>query len=158
MTTLTQLAASTAVAALVVLTPALVGAAAPAHATPSQGVTTETLGQVPLSGSVLPEPAGHSALPAQVTATLRRIVIAPGGTTGWHHHLGHVAGVVVSGTLTRQLDDCSWQTSPAGSMVSETPDSDHVGLNLGPEPVVLEVLYLLPEGAPFSTDAPAHCS
>ncbi|MFE3293601.1 cupin domain-containing protein [Rhodococcus sp. NPDC059234] len=151
LTAIAQLAAPSAVAALVVV------GAAPAHATPSQGVTAETLGQVPLSGALLPDPAGHSPLPAQVTATLRRIVIAPGGTTGWHHHLGHVAGVVVSGTLTRQLDDCSLQTSPAGSLLSETPDSDHVGRNLGTEPVVLQVLYLLPEGAPFSTDAPARC-
>lgn len=132
--------------------------AAPAQATPPDGVTAETLAQFQVPGAWLPgPPPGHAALPGQVTATLRRIVIAPGGSTGWHHHPGHVTGVVTSGTLTRELADCSRETSPAGSPVSEDPGGAHVGRNLGTEPVVLQVLYLLPEGAAFSIDSPAAC-
>lgn len=151
-TTFAKLAAPAALAS------ALLGAVAPAHATPSQGVTAETLTQFEIPGSWLPgPPAGHPAVPEQVSTTLRRIVIAPGGSTGWHHHRGHVQGLVAEGTLTRVFADCSQQASPAGSWVTEEPTGDHVGRNLGTTPVVLLVTYALPDGEPFSQDAPAHC-
>jgi len=43
----------------------------------------------------------------------------------------------------------------AGSSLTEPAGSDHVhiGRNLGTTPLVLDVLYVLPHGAPFSEDA-----
>ncbi|GAA3680801.1 hypothetical protein GCM10022267_79450 [Lentzea roselyniae] len=38
---------------------------------------------------------------------------------------------------------------PAGA------DHVHIGKNLGGEPVVLKVVYVLPSGSPLSDDAPA---
>jgi quercetin dioxygenase-like cupin family protein len=87
---------------------------------------------------------------------VRRIVIPPGGTTGWHYHLGELVAVVLSGTLTRQLDDCSIRTSPAGQAFVEAAGRNHVhiGRNLGAEPVELYVTYLIPAGAPLSIERP----
>lgn len=134
------------------------GLTAPASATPPSGVTAETLAELELAPSLLPPPPpGHPPLPEETEGTLRRIVIDPGGSTGWHHHNGHVQGIVVSGTLTRVLADCSRAVSPPGSWVTEDPGGDHVGLNLGPDPVVLLVTYLLPDDEPFADDAPARC-
>ncbi|MFE7777317.1 cupin domain-containing protein [Streptomyces sp. NPDC057445] len=92
---------------------------------------------------------------------VRTITVAPGGSTGWHHHPGQLIAVVKSGTLTRTLADCSVETTPAGTTFIEPAGHEHrhIGRNLGSEPVVLYVTYLLPAGAPLSVDedAPAGC-
>jgi quercetin dioxygenase-like cupin family protein len=87
--------------------------------------------------------------------TVREIMIAPGGSTGWHYHAGEVLAVVQAGTLTRQLDDCSEVTTPAGQTFIEPAGQQHVhiGRNLGTEPVVLYVAYVLPTGSPLALDA-----
>lgn len=148
-TTFSQLAAITAVCAL--------GTAAPALATPASGVSVQTLTQFDVPGALMPTPPGHPPTTGTVEVAVRRLEIAPGGTTGWHSHAGHVNGMVVSGTLTRVMADCTRMTSPAGSTVAETPDADHVGLNTGTTPVVVMLVTMLPKGAPLLTDAPAHC-
>jgi hypothetical protein len=63
---------------------------------------------------------------------------------------------VQSGTLTRTMADCSVEVATAGQSFVEPDGANHVhiGRNLGTEPVVLYVTYLLPEGAPLSVDAP----
>jgi len=81
---------------------------------------------------------------------------APGGSTGWHYHDGQVIAVVKSGTLTRTLHDCSTEATSAGASFVEPagPDRTHIGRNLGTEPVVLLVTYVLPAGRPLSRDVP----
>lgn len=131
--------------ALLGLTPAVAGA------TPPSGVTAETLahesfplvpGSVELEGTDI---------------TARKITIAPGGTTGWHYHDGPVYAYVESGVLTRTLHDCSQVTTPAGEIIAEDVDGNHVheGTNVGAVPVVLYALYIEPPGKPFAEDAPA---
>ncbi|WP_405732336.1 cupin domain-containing protein [Streptomyces sp. NBC_01537] len=87
---------------------------------------------------------------------VRTITVEPGGSTGWHYHLGKLIAVVQSGTLTRTMADCSVEVATAGQSFVEPDGANHVhiGRNLGTEPVVLYVTYLLPEGAPLSVDAP----
>ncbi|MFE7325205.1 cupin domain-containing protein [Streptomyces sp. NPDC057565] len=89
--------------------------------------------------------------------TFRTITVEPGGSTGWHTHSGQLIAVVKSGTLTRTLDDCSVEVTPAGTSFIEPSGSKHrhIGRNLGTEPVVLWVTYLLPEGSALSDDAEA---
>ncbi len=84
------------------------------------------------------------------------ITIAPGGSTGWHYHDGQVIAVVKSGTLTRTVHDCSTEvTSPGGSFVEPAGQNHiHIGRNLGTEPVVLLVAYVLPAGRQLAQDAP----
>ena len=102
----------------------------------------ETLSQATL--------AGHDYVTRQIT-------IAPGGSTGWHWHPGRVFGVIRSGTLTHDSADCSVDgVYPAGAPITEEsgPGHVHVGRNLGPDPVVMWVLYVNPAGQPLVVDAP----
>jgi quercetin dioxygenase-like cupin family protein len=88
---------------------------------------------------------------------LRQITVPPGQSTGWHFHDGTLYGLVEQGTLSHFDAACrSDGVYPAGSSVVEPSGSDHVhiGRNLGDTPVVLDVLYVLPHGAPYSEDAP----
>ncbi|WNI27071.1 cupin domain-containing protein [Streptomyces sp. ITFR-16] len=89
--------------------------------------------------------------------TFRKITIEPGGSTGWHTHRGQLIAVVKAGTLTRTLDDCTVEVSPAGTSFIEPSGKKHrhIGRNLGTEPVVLWVTYLLPKGSELSEDADA---
>ncbi|PRX97961.1 cupin domain-containing protein [Allonocardiopsis opalescens] len=128
--------------ALIALTCAFALALAPAsaQATPPSGVTGTTLGRTTVDGR---------------DYVLREITIAPGGSTGWHHHDGPVYGRVRSGTLTHFVADCSTDgVYGPGSTITEVPDEVHVGRNLGGDPLVLEVLYVLPAGGPLSQDDP----
>ncbi|WP_078843953.1 cupin domain-containing protein [Streptomyces albus] len=121
-----------------------------ASATPGTGV----------SGTVLTEGRSGTTVKAvnrgPTDVTVREITIEPGGTTGWHHHTGPLIAVLKSGTLTRTLADCSVEVSRAGDSFVEPPGRHrpHTGRNLGTEPVVLYVTYVLPAGDPLAVDAP----
>ncbi|MEU4311575.1 cupin [Nocardia sp. NPDC024068] len=124
------------------------GAAALAGATSGSGITSEPLGQVWLPQA---SPAPGTDLVA------RRIVIQPGGSTGWHYHDGPVRGLVVAGTLTHPGPDCVAPEYPAGAVIDEPAGAwnIHAGFNLGAEPVVLYAVYASPAGKPLVQDAPA---
>lgn len=88
---------------------------------------------------------------------LREITIPAGQATGWHYHDGPLYGWVKQGTLSHFDSACAQDgLYPAGSAIREPagPGNVHIGRNLGDTPVVLDVLYVLPHGAPFSEDAP----
>ncbi|GHI84831.1 cupin domain-containing protein [Streptomyces xanthophaeus] len=87
----------------------------------------------------------------------RKIVIAPGGCTGWHYHHVPLYAVVLAGTLTRVLHDRTIEVHPAGTTFVEPAGIGHVhlGHNLGTDPVVLQVTPARPEVTPFSIPSPA---
>ncbi|MGQ4485812.1 cupin domain-containing protein [Streptomyces sp. SAS_281] len=123
-----------------------------AGATPGSGVTATVVAK-----GTSPGPLRVSAPEGRADVTFTTATIAPGGSTGWHTHRGRLIVVVKSGTLTRTLDDCSVEVSPAGTSFVEPSGRNHrhIGRNLGSEPVVLWVTYLLPEGSALSDDAEA---
>jgi quercetin dioxygenase-like cupin family protein len=86
---------------------------------------------------------------------VKTIVIAPGGSTGWHYHPGPLIAVVRSGTLTHYQADCRAHTYRAGQALVEPSGSDevHLGRNLGAVPVVLYATYVDPAGAPLAVAA-----
>ncbi|WP_405688746.1 cupin domain-containing protein [Streptomyces sp. NBC_00057] len=123
-----------------------------AVATPGSGVSGTVVAKGTSVGKLkVKTPNGRTDV------TFRTITVEPGGSTGWHTHSGQLIAVVKSGTLTRTLDDCSVEVTPAGSSFIEPSGSAHrhIGRNLGTEPVVLWVTYLLPEGSALSDDADA---
>jgi quercetin dioxygenase-like cupin family protein len=139
------------VAALVLVA----GMASVAPATPGTGVSGTTLA----TGT---SPDGIVVGSREKTdVAVLEITIAPGGSTGWHYHDGPLIAVVKSGTLIRTLHDCSTEVTSAGASFVEPAGRDkiHIGRNLGTEPVVLLVTYVLPAGRPLSQDAPqpAQC-
>ncbi|WP_256105563.1 cupin domain-containing protein [Streptomyces sp. ODS05-4] len=88
---------------------------------------------------------------------LRQITIPPGQSTGWHFHDGTLRGAVVKGTLSHFDSRCAPDgTYRAGQPLTEPAGAGnvHIGRNLGAGPVVMEILYVLPHGAPLSEDAP----
>ncbi|MFH8475632.1 cupin domain-containing protein [Streptomyces sp. NPDC018000] len=121
-----------------------------AVATPGSGVSGTVVAEGTSAGKLkVKTPNGRTDV------TFRTITVEPGGSTGWHTHSGQLIAVVKSGTLTRTLDDCSVEVTPAGSSFIEPSGADHrhIGRNLGTEPVVLWVTYLLPQGSALSDDA-----
>lgn len=125
---------------------------AAAVATPGSGVSGTVVAEGTSVGKLkVKAPKGRADV------TFRTITVEPGGSTGWHTHRGQLIAVVKSGTLTRTLDDCTVEVTPAGTSFIEPSGAEHrhVGRNLGTEPVVLWVTYLLPEGSPLSDDADA---
>ncbi|MET9966027.1 cupin domain-containing protein [Streptomyces sp. NPDC006356] len=88
---------------------------------------------------------------------LRQITIPAGQSTGWHFHDGTLYGYVEKGTLSHFDSTCkSDGVYTSGSSLTEPSGRQHVhiGRNLGTTPVVLDVLYVLPHGAPLSEDSP----
>jgi quercetin dioxygenase-like cupin family protein len=123
----------------------LAGLSAPgvAYATPGgPGVTGKVIAQSTFGGK---------------DYILREVTIPPGQATGWHFHDGPLYAYVKQGTLSHFDSTCeSDGVYPRGSSLKEPsgPDHVHIGQNLGTADIVLEVLYVLPHGAPFSRDAP----
>ena len=122
---------------------ALGGLAGVSSATPGTGVSAKLLFQKTVGDK---------------DYVVREITIQPGGATGWHFHDGQLYGVVKSGTLTHYDSTCAVDgVYSAGASIAERSGSDyvHIGRNLGTAPMVLDVLYINPAGAPLSQDAPA---
>lgn len=87
----------------------------------------------------------------------REITIAPGGSTGWHSHPGQLLATVKEGVLLHNRADCSVDGFyVAGQTITEKggPGYVHIGRNVGPGPLILQVLYTNPAGAPLADDAP----
>ncbi|AOR36356.1 cupin [Streptomyces fodineus] len=125
------------------LTAATVLTCGTAQATPAgPGVTARIISQTTIDGT---------------DYTLREITVPPGQSTGWHYHDGPLYGVVKQGTLSHFDATCASDgVYRTGSTIQEPagPGHVHIGRNLGDTPLVLDVLYVLPHGAPFSEDAP----
>jgi hypothetical protein len=87
----------------------------------------------------------------------REVTIAPGGNTGWHSHPGRLLGFVKQGILVHNRADCSVDGiyfSGQNVVEDDGPDNVHIGRNGGTYPLVLQILYINPAGAPLSVDAP----
>ncbi|MFI5974177.1 cupin domain-containing protein [Streptomyces sp. NPDC051452] len=126
-----------------VVTAATVLVCGTAQATPpGPGVTARVIRQTTVNGT---------------DYTLREITVPPGQSTGWHYHDGPLYGIVKQGTLSHFDSTCASDgVYPPGSAIQEPAGAGHVhiGRNMGDTPLVLDVLYVLPHGAPFSEDAP----
>lgn len=122
---------------------------AAAQATPGSGVSGAILAQGSMPDRVKIRTAGATDV------IVRHITIQPGGTTGWHYHLGPVLAVVQAGTLTHFDADCTAVSYPTGRSLVEPSGKHHVHMarNLGTVPVELYVTYVDPAGSPLSVDA-----
>jgi quercetin dioxygenase-like cupin family protein len=117
-------------------------APAPAHATPSIGVTAVTLSKQTVDGK---------------DYIVSEITISPNGSSGWHTHQGEIYGVIKSGVLTHYASDCHQDGiyGPGAAITDPTgPEHVHLARNLGTTPLVLDVTYIDPAGAPTSDSAP----
>ncbi|ALO99369.1 MULTISPECIES: cupin domain-containing protein [Streptomyces] len=132
------------------------------------GLAAAAVAGLSLSAAAVPAsatPAGPGVTGTIISKTtigskdyiLRRITLPPGQSTGWHYHDGTLIGYVEQGTLSHFDASCASDgVYKQGHYIKEPAGADHVhiGRNLGTVPVVLDVLYVLPHGAPLSEDAP----
>ena len=81
-----------------------------------------------------------------------RIDIAPGGSSGWHHHPGIVIITVLSGAVTFTHSDCSSKTygpgQPDGAVFVEGGDEPAQASNEGTTPVTSYATFIAPHADP----------
>jgi quercetin dioxygenase-like cupin family protein len=114
----------------------------------------------PVSAVTLTE--GVTSAPFRIRANsdrkvlYRKAVVQPGASTGWHYHVGEEIAVINSGIFTRiDGSDCSVEEyGPGESLVEPVgPDTVHLGINKGTEPVELYVVDIIPTTALTPTTA-----
>jgi quercetin dioxygenase-like cupin family protein len=79
---------------------------------------------------------------------LAKVVIEPGGTTGWHHHPGVALVSVNSGSVTEYDKNCHKSVFKAGEGFFETNAEVHVVHNQGKADAVLYVAFIAPTKTP----------
>jgi quercetin dioxygenase-like cupin family protein len=94
-----------------------------------------------------------------IEVAFQRIVIAPGGTLGWHSHPGPTVVTVRQGTLSfSHAEHCTEEIEYAtGQSFSNLPDEIHLARNEGTQDVVLFAIYFVPLSSPpvaLRTDQP----
>jgi hypothetical protein len=143
--------------------------ATPAMATPPSGFTSTTLAQGQFTEINAfnqfrqPNPP-HLWRSRQRTRGLSdgyvlNNVWQPGGTTGWHTHLGHTLIIVTAGTVTAYEGNdpsCTPTVYTTGmTFVDEGGDHVHIVRNEGDVEAQVIAVRLIPTGQPGRIDAPA---
>jgi quercetin dioxygenase-like cupin family protein len=133
--------------ALVVAALALVVGAA--LATTPKGVTPTPLTRATL-GKFEAENNGIEVESQRTSAdfALAKVVIEPGGTTGWHHHPGVALVSVNSGSVTEYDKNCHKSVIKAGEGFVESNSEVHVVRNRGKANAVLYVTFIAPTKTP----------
>lgn len=127
-----------------------------ALATPMMGSRLEFLGRGTVADKVKVN-IGDIKLQTKgpVDFMVNRLIIEPGGHTGWHSHPGPNLVTVVSGTVTSYDADCSSRTYTAGQAFVDPGEHVHIMRNSGSGQAVLLVTSILPVGAGLRIDEPA---
>jgi quercetin dioxygenase-like cupin family protein len=80
----------------------------------------------------------------------QRIVIAPGGTLGWHSHPGPTVVTILRGTMSfYHAEDCTQEIEYGpGKSFSNLPSEIHLARNEGTEELVVYAFYFVPAQTP----------
>ena len=94
---------------------------------------------------------------------IAKVVLKPGGSTGWHHHPGVTLVSVASGTVTEYDKKCEKSVHKAGEGFVESNDAVHVVRNKGNVNAVLYATLLVPtntstEGLRMDEPKPSNCN
>ena len=92
-----------------------------------------------------------------------KVVIEPGGSTGWHHHPGVTLVSVASGTVTEYDKKCEKTVHKAGEGFVESNDAVHVVHNNRNVNAVLYATLIVPtnttdEGLRIDEPKPSNCN
>jgi quercetin dioxygenase-like cupin family protein len=120
-----------------------------ALATQPKGVTPTPLTRATL-GKFEAENNGIEVESQRTSAdfALAKVVIEPGGTTGWHHHPGVALVSVNSGSVTEYDKNCHKSVVKAGEGFFESNSEVHVVRNRGKADAVLYVTFIAPTKTP----------
>jgi quercetin dioxygenase-like cupin family protein len=128
------------------------------------GVGSLPVGATPPTGEIKRTPLAVGRLKDGISMAtngpsdfhIQRVVIEPGGGSGWHTHPGTALDVVTKGTVTAYVDgdDCDPIEFEAGQAFFVPPGVAHMARNEGSEPAEVYITYLVAAGAEPRTDAP----
>ena len=144
-----------------VLLALVVGAAL---ATPPKDATTTpltraTLGKFEAQGDGIEVESGRRS----ADLAIAKVVIEPGGSTGWHHHPGVTLVSVKSGTATEYDVKCEKSVFTAGEGFVESNDEVQLVRNNGNVKAVLYATFIAPtstspEGLRIDDPQPKKCN
>ena len=144
-----------------VLLALVVGAAL---ATPPKDATTTPITRATL-GKFEAENQGIEVASERHSADLAiaKVVIEPGGSTGWHHHPGVGPAAVKSGAVTFYDEDCKKTVYRAGEGFLESHDEPMLVRNRGNSKAVFYVAFIIPtstteEGLRIDDPKPRNCN
>jgi quercetin dioxygenase-like cupin family protein len=120
-----------------------------ALATPPSGATTTLLTRATL-GKFESQGDGIKVTSQQRSADLAiaKVVIEPGGSTGWHHHPGVGPASVASGAVTFYDEKCEKTVYKAGEGFFESHDEPMLVRNRGNVDAVFYVAFIVPTSTP----------
>jgi quercetin dioxygenase-like cupin family protein len=135
-----------------------------ALATPPKGTTP-----TPLTRATLGKFEAHNdgieveSEQRSADAALVKVVIKPGGSTGWHHHPGVALVAIKSGAVTEYDVKCEKSVYKAGEGFVESNDEVHLVRNHGNAKAVLYVTFIVPtstspEGLLIDEPRPQGCN
>ena len=144
-----------------VLLALVVGAAL---ATPPKDATTTPLTRATL-GTFEAKGDGIEAESERRSADIAsaKVVIEPGGSTGWHHHPGVTLVSIASGTVTEYDHKCEKSVHKAGEGFVESNDEVQLVRNNGNVKAVLYATFIAPtstspEGLRIDDPQPKKCN
>jgi quercetin dioxygenase-like cupin family protein len=120
-----------------------------ALATPPSGATTTLIVRATL-GKFEEQNQGIEVESKQRSADLAivRVVLEPGGSTGWHHHPGVGPTAVKRGAVTFYEADCDKTVYTAGEGFFESHDEPMLVKNRGDRKAVFYVAFIIPTSTP----------
>jgi quercetin dioxygenase-like cupin family protein len=134
-----------------------------AGATPGSGVTAEEVARGTLPAGTFYFAPIHGALVAikgPMDLQTVHVTVTPGGSLGWHSHVGPTMVVVKAGTVTLyEARGCTRRQVSAGGAFTEEPGDVHLLRNEGAATAETIVTFIAPVGAATRVDEPqpAHC-
>ncbi len=120
-----------------------------ALATPPSGATT-----TPLTRATLGKFEAHyrgievESERRSADIAIAKVVLEPGGSTGWHHHPGVVPVAVASGTVAEYDAKCEKTVYKAGKGFVESDGEVHLVRNNGNVAAVLYATFIVPTNTP----------
>jgi quercetin dioxygenase-like cupin family protein len=102
------------------------------------------------------------SVPGSADVALLKVVLEPGGSTGWHHHPGVALVSVKSGALSEYHGGCHKTVYKEGKGFVESPGEVHIVRNDGNVDAVLYATFVIPTGTPpekltVSEPQPKNC-
>jgi quercetin dioxygenase-like cupin family protein len=131
---------------------------------PNKGATTTLITRATL-GKFEAHNQGIAVESKQRSADLAivRVVLEPGGSTGWHHHPGVGPAAVKSGAVTFYEEDCQKSVYKAGEGFLESHNKPQLVRNNGNSKAVFYVAFIIPtstteEGLRIDDPQPKGCN
>lgn len=119
-------------------------------------------------GTIGPLDATHSGFEVErehgsADIAMATVTLAPGGSSGWHHHPGVVLVAVQTGTVTHYDQRCNKQVYRAGDAFVESSNRTGLVRNNGSAEAVVQVTFLVPTNTPetglrIDDPQPERCS